>query len=54
MDMPCCLALQGIFHGWGRDLVPFLFFSRFLHAVAVAGHPLGALVDVADDEGRFI
>jgi hypothetical protein len=23
MDMPCCLALEGVFHGWGRDLGPF-------------------------------
>ena len=27
--------------------------SRFLHAVAGAGHPLGGIADVADDEGRF-
>ena len=47
------VALQGVFHGWGCDLVPFFIFSRFIHAVAGAGHPPGALVDVADDEGRF-
>ena len=42
MDMPCCLALEGVFHGWGRDLGPFFnYFSRFLHAVAGAVHPLG-------------
>ena len=43
MDMPCCLALEGVFHGWGRDLGPFfyLFSFRFLHAVAGAAHPLG-------------
>ena len=29
MDMPCCLALEGVFHGWGRDLVPF--FNYFPH-----------------------
>jgi hypothetical protein len=54
MDMPCCLALEGFFHGWGRELGPFFFFSsRFLHAVADAGHPLGGLADVADCGGRF-
>ena len=54
MDMPCCLALEGIFHGRGRDLVPFFYFPpRFLHAVADAGHPLGGLADVADGGGRF-
>ena len=52
MDMPCCLALEGDFHGWGRELC-FLFFSRFLHAVAGAGHPLGGLADVADDSWWF-
>ena len=30
MDMPFCLALQGYFHGWGRELVPlFCFFQDF-------------------------
>ena len=53
MDIPFCLALQGVFHGRGRELVPFLYFSRFIHAAAGAGHPLGDLADVADDEGRF-
>ena len=52
MDMPCCLALEGIFNGWGRELVPF-FFLRFLHVVAGAGHALGGLAGVADDERRF-
>ena len=52
MDMPCCLALEGIFHRWGCELV-LLLFSRFLHAVAGAGHPLGGFPDVADDGGRF-
>jgi len=53
MDMPCCLALKGGFHGWGRELVPFCSSSRFLHAVAGAGHPPGGIADVADDGGRF-
>ena len=26
MDMPCCLALEGVFHGWGRDLGPFFYY----------------------------
>jgi hypothetical protein len=26
MDMPCCLALEGFFHGWGRDFGPFFYF----------------------------
>ena len=24
--MPCCLALEGVFHGWGRDLGPFHYY----------------------------
>jgi hypothetical protein len=31
----------------------FLFFSRFLHALAGSGHPLGGLADVADGNGWF-
>ena len=57
MDMPCCLALEGFFHGWGRDLVLFFYFfqgsSMAVHAVAGSGHPLGGLADVADDCGWF-
>ena len=36
-----------------RELVPLSSSSRFLHAVAGAGHVLGDIPDVADDEGRF-
>ena len=54
MDMPCCLALEGFFHGWSRELGPFFyFFYRLLHAVAGSGHPLGGLADVADDSWWF-
>ena len=55
MDMPCCLALEEVFHGWGHKLCFSRVFSRFLHHddVAGAGHPLGGLADVADDGGRF-
>ena len=36
------------------NLGPFyFFFSRFLHAVAGSGHPLGGLADVADGSGWF-
>ena len=52
MDMPCCLALQGVFHGWGRKLVPFIYL-RFLHAVAGAVHPLGVLAG-ADPLGAVL
>ena len=54
MGLPCCLALEGFFHGWGRELGSFLFFSsRFLHAVADAGHLPRGPADVADGGGRF-
>ena len=54
MDLPCCLALEGFFHGRGRELGPFFISPpRFLHAVAGAGHPLRGLADVAGDGGRF-
>ena len=54
MDMPCCIALEGVFYGWGCELVPFfVFFFRLLHAVAGAGHPLGGIADIADDDQRF-
>ena len=52
MNMPCCLALEGLFHGRGREFGPFPP-SRFLHAVASAGHPLGGLADAAGYGGRF-
>ena len=55
MHMPCRLALEGVFHAWGRDLVrmPFFFLLKIFHAVAGAHHPLGALADASDDGGRF-
>ena len=57
MDMPCCLALEGIFHGRCRDLVPIFFVFKIPpcrgRLVAGAGHELGALVDASDDDGRF-
>ena len=28
MDMPCCLALEGFFHGWSRELGPFFNFFK--------------------------
>ena len=28
MDLPCCLALEGFFHGWGRELGPFFIFPQ--------------------------
>ena len=31
----------------------FIFFSRFLHALAGSGHPLGGLADVTDGNGWF-
>ena len=34
---------------WG----PFFIFSRFLHAVAGPGDPLGGLADAAGDGGWF-
>ena len=37
------------FVNWG----PFVI-SRFLHAVAGAGHPLSGIADVADDGGASV